>query len=113
MEMKVHLHPEVFDIVKSGLKDVEVRVNDLKRRQLEIGDRLLFLKRPNDDEEIFAVVKNLVYFNNFSEVVDSYSMERLYLSGISKDEYISLMKKFYSDEEVNKYGVVAIEFESI
>ena len=33
MEMKVHLHKEVFDIVKDGIKDVEVRLNDEKRTQ--------------------------------------------------------------------------------
>ena len=38
-------------------------------------------------------------------------MKRIYLEETTKDEYINLMKKFYSDEEVNKYGVVAIEFE--
>ena len=46
MEMIVHLHPEVFEIVKSGVKDVEARVYDEKRRKLKIGDTLVFLKRP-------------------------------------------------------------------
>ncbi len=75
MEMVVHLHPEVFDIVLNKDKDVEARVNDEKRRRLHVGDTLVFLKRPDD-----------------------------------KEDYINLMKQFYNDEEVNKYGVVAIEF---
>ena len=110
MEMIVHLHPEVFDIVKNGIKDVEIRVNDLKRRQLQVGDTLIFLKRPDEKEEIKATVKNLVYFSNFNEVVDYYEMKRIYLDNISKDEYLSIMKKFYSDDEVLKFGVVGIEF---
>lgn len=113
MEMEFHLHPEVFDIVSGGIKNVEIRVNDEKRRKLKVGDKLLFLKRPDEVEELSAIIKNLVYFNNFSEVVDKYAMERLYLSNTTKDEYIALMRKFYSDEEVAKYGVVAIEFELI
>ena len=32
MEMMVHLHPDIFEIVKSGTKDIEVRLNDEKRR---------------------------------------------------------------------------------
>ena len=40
-------------------------------------------------------------------------MKRIYLEDTTKDEYINLMKKFYSDEEVEKYGVVAIEFKII
>ena len=110
MEMIVHLHPEVFDIVKNGIKDVEIRVNDLKRRQLQVGDTLIFLKRPDEKEKIKATVKNLVYFSNFNEVVDYYEMKRIYLNNISKDEYLSIMKKFYSDDEVLKFGVVGIEF---
>ena len=80
MEMFVHLHPEVFEIVSNKIKDVEVRVNDLKRRKLNIGDTLIFLKRPEEKEQIKAKVINLVYFNNFQEVIDYYDMKRIYLS---------------------------------
>lgn len=111
MEMVVHLHPEVFDIVLNGVKDVEVRVNDEKRRKLNIGDTLIFLKRPEEVEKLCAKVTNLVYFNSFEEVVDAYDMKRIYLDGTTREEYVNLMKKFYSDEKVKKYGVVAIEFE--
>ena len=113
MEMIVHLHPEVFDIVLNKDKDVEIRVNDEKRRKLNIGDTLVFLKRPDDIESISATITNLVYFNSFLDVTNYYDMKRIYLEGTTKDEYINLMKKFYSDEEVSKYGVVAIEFKLI
>lgn len=110
MEMIVHLHPLVFDIVLNKDKDVEIRVNDEKRRKLNIGDTLVFLKRDNEEEKITAKVTNLVYFNNFLEVTDYYDMKRIYLEDTTKEDYINLMKQFYNDEEVNKYGVVAIEF---
>ena len=111
MEMVVHLDSDVFDIVKNGKKDVEVRVNDEKRRKLKVGDVLVFLKRPNDDEEVRGVVTKLVLFSNFSDVVGSYDMERIYLKGTSKKEYLQLMSRFYQEEEVQKWGVVAIEFQ--
>jgi len=111
MEMIVHLHPEIFDIVKDGVKDVEVRLNDEKRKQLKVGDTLVFLKRPDEKEMVSAIVKNLVYFSNFLEVTDFYDMKRIYLEGTTQEDYLSLMGKFYSDEEVSKDGVVAIEFE--
>lgn len=110
MEMIVHLHPEVFDIVEGGVKDVEIRVNDLKRRELKIGDTLLFLKRPDEIEKRRVLITNLVYFKDFSDVCLNYPMERIYLKDTTRDEYINLMKKFYSDDEVSKFGVVAIEF---
>ena len=54
MEMVFHLDSDVFEIVRMGKKDIEVRINDEKRRTLNVGDSLVFLKRPNDDEEIRA-----------------------------------------------------------
>ena len=38
-------------------------------------------------------------------------MKRIYLEDTSLDEYLELMSQFYSKEEQEEYGVVAIEFE--
>ena len=111
MEMKVHLHADVFEIVKQGKKDIEVRINDEKRRQLKIGDTLVFLKRPNDDEEIRAKVVALEYYDYFYNLVEHYDMERLYLEGYTKEQYLEEMKRFYTIEEQEENGVVAILFE--
>lgn len=108
--MNVHLDADIFDIVKTGIKDVEVRLNDEKRQKLKVGDILTFYKRPNDDEIISKVVKKLVYFNSFYEVANSYEMKRIYLENCTKEDYIKLMNRFYTKEDEEKYGVVAIEF---
>lgn len=110
MEMVVHLHKDVFDIVKNGVKDVEIRVNDLKRRKLNVGDTLIFINRGDENEIINAKVDKLLLFNDFTEVINYYKMEKIYLKETTKEEYLELMSKFYSDDEVKKYGVVAIEF---
>lgn len=110
MEMKVHLHPDVFEIVRNGKKDIEVRVNDEKRRKLKVGDTLIFLKRPLDDEEIRAKVVGLEYYDFFLNLVDNYEMERIYLSSYSKEQYLDEMKRFYTREEQEENGVVAIIF---
>ena len=111
MEMTVHLHKEVFDIVSEGVKDVEVRLNDEKRRQLKVGDKLIFISRGNYIDQITATVKKLVYFKDFVEVTKAYEMKRIYLEDTTLEEYLELMNKFYSKEEQEKLGVVAIEFE--
>ena len=113
MEMIVHLDSDIFDIVDKGIKTVEGRINDEKRRQLHIGDKLIFLKRPLENEKIEAIVEDLKYYSNFKDMVKDYRIEELYLDGYSKDDYLNLLKKFYSDEEQELYGVVAIIFKKI
>ena len=113
MEMIIHLDADVFETVDKGFKNVEGRVNDEKRRKLSIGDKLIFLKRPDEVEKIEAIVEDLIYYKDFNEMIKDYSMKEIYLEDYSKDYYIDLIKRFYTDEEINKYGVVAIKFKKI
>ena len=46
---------------------------------MNIEDTLIFLKRPEEKDQIKAKVVNLVYFNNFKDVVNHYDMKRIYL----------------------------------
>lgn len=111
MEMKIHLDSDIFGIIKTGTKDIEVRLNDEKRKKLKVGDTLIFFKRPLDDESVTKKVKKLEYYNSFEELVKHYEMKRIYLDGCSEQKYLELMERFYSKEEQDKYGVVAIIFE--
>ena len=108
-----HLDEDVFEVVKLGIKNVEVRVNDEKRRKMKIGDEIVFFKRTLEEEKIVTKITNLRLFNNFDELVKEYNIERLYLDTFSKEEFVKLLGRFYSIEEQEKYGVVAIEFEKV
>lgn len=113
MEMIVHLDSDIFDVVDKGIKCVECRVNDEKRRKLHIGDKLVFLKRPLEEDKIEAIVEGLDYYNNFEELIKNYSMEQVYLKGYTKEDFLKLISRFYTEEEQKEYGVVAIRFRKI
>ena len=108
--MTIHLDSDLFEIVKRGTKNIEARVNDEKRKRLKIGDRITILKRPEDIEQITAIIEDLIYYDNFVDLVADYTIEELYLNKYTKEEYLDLLKKFYSDEEIKQYGTVAIKF---
>ena len=111
MEMKIHLHSDVFDIVKAGDKNIEVRLYDEKRKQLKVGDTLVFLRRGSEDDKIISKVTGLERFNTFSEIVDCYDMKRLFLEGYTKEMYLNEMSRFYTLEDQLEDGVLAIHFE--
>lgn len=111
--MQIHLDPEIYDQVKNGTKNVEARVNDEKRRQIKIGDEIEVLKRPDETETLWVRVINLTPYKNFEELAAQYPIERLYSPSFTKEEYLALFPKFYTEEEIEKYGTVAIEFEVI
>ena len=111
--MQIHLDPEIYEQVKNGTKNVEARVNDEKRQRLKVGDTIEVLKRPDENESLNVRITKLRYFSDFSELADNCPIERLYSASFTKEQYVALFPKFYSDEEINKYGTVAIEFEMV
>lgn len=103
-----HLEADIFELFKNGKKDIEVRINDEKRRTLKIGDGITFLKRPEEQEKLETKVIGLEYYSDFEELVRLYDIERLYYPNYTKEQYLNDLGKFYSNEEQLKYGVVAI-----
>ena len=110
MEMIIHLDSDIFDLVNNGTKTIEGRVNDEKRRKLSIGDRLIFVNREDDNNIIESIVEDLIYFDNFEEMVEEFDIKCLYNESYTKNDYLDLIKRFYKDEEIKKNGVVAIIF---
>ena len=111
--MIVHLHPDVFDVVKMGSKNIEARIYDEKRRKLSVGDTLIFLKRPDEKESIRAKVVSLDVYSDFKELVKHYDVSRLYMSSYTKEMYLQELARFYTEEEQKEFGVVAIGFQVI
>lgn len=110
MEMKIHLDSDIFDIVKNDSKNVEVRLNDEKRKKLKVGDKLIFLKRPNDDEVIETEILKLSYYDSFFDVLNDYDMKSLYLENYTPEMWLKELNRFYTPEQEKEYGVVAILF---
>lgn len=109
--MTIHLDSDIFEIVKNGTKTVEVRLYDEKRRKLKVGDTLVFLKRPDDIEQIKTKITNLEVYKNFKELIKHYEMKELYLESYTKEMFLEELKRFYTEEDQEKYGVLAITFE--
>ena len=109
--MIFHLHPDIFETVKNGKKDIEVRLNDEKRKKLKVGDKIIFLKRPLEKEKIEATVKDLKYFESLEEVVNTYDMERIYYPYLTKEEYINEMERYYSKDKQKQLKIVCIIYE--
>ena len=109
--MIIHLDEDIFNVVKNGTKTVEVRLYDEKRKNIKVGDKLTFLKRPLDLETIDVIVTKLEVFDSFNSLVDKYDMKDIYLENASREDYLKLMERFYSKEDEIKYGVLAISYE--
>lgn len=107
----MNLHDDPFNLIKSGTKTIELRLNDLKRQKIKVGDLIEFTNRVTDEKMTVKVV-DLFKFDSFSELYKNFDKVSM---GYREDEEAdsSDMELYYSKEEQEKYGVLAIKIEKI
>lgn len=105
------LKNEPFELIKSGTKTIELRLNDEKRQLIKVGDLIEFTNISTNDTLIVKVI-NLYYFDSFNELYKNFDKINL---GYRKDEEASYtdMDQYYSAEKQKKYGVVGIQIKRI
>ena len=106
-EMK--LRSEFFDLVKSGQKIYEGRLNDEKRQLIDVGDVIVFKREPELVDAFDAVVEDLIYFDSFEQMASTLPLEKIGFVKETKQEVVNVYRQFYSVENEKKYGVVAIK----
>lgn len=110
-EMK--LQPEYFNFILNGTKRIEIRLNDEKRQNIKLGDKIKFLKEPDLNELFEAQVIGLLRYNSFEEMFKDYDISILSDKSMTKEELISVLEQFYTKEKQEKYGVLGIRIELI
>lgn len=105
-EHTLNLAPIYFELIKSGEKILEGRLNDEKRKGFNVGDKITFYKEPDKTETIKAIIVDKYLFNGFDEMADALDKKLLGFAKKSKQEMIDVYRNIYSHENEEKYGVV-------
>ena len=109
MTHSMKLHSAPFSMIKSGKKTIELRLWDEKRRQMQVGDRMVFTNTATG-EELTAAILALHRFSTFEEL---YRALPLLSCGYTPENVDAAapadMDAYYSPEKQRKYGVVGIE----
>lgn len=101
------LRKEYFDLIESGKKKYEVRLNDEKRQKINIGERYVFGIVPEKRTLMYKIVMDKLYFNSFEELCNK--LKPIEIGFETKEDAISAYKSFYLDEDIKKYGIVAFK----
>ena len=104
---KMKLKPNPFALIKSGKKDIEMRLNDEKRRQVRVQDKIEFTNTQTNERLSVVVIARHEY-PTFEGLYAAFDKMRL---GYLSDEIASPddMEKYYPKEEIAHYGVVGLE----
>ena len=103
--MKLHAAP--FATIRAKTKTVEMRLYDEKRQALQVGDLLRFTNAETGETLLTEIIALHVY-PTFDELYKRFDKTTL---GYMENETANPkdMLAYYSQENIEKYGVVGIE----
>lgn len=105
------LYDRPFELVASGKKTVEVRLNDRKRRKLKIGDLITFNKLTNPLEDVTVRITDLTLFPTFKDMYQTIPQETMGSTESSLEDMLEKTYAIYSPEKEQEWGTVAITIE--
>lgn len=104
---KMTLRDKPFQQIKSGKKDIEMRLYDEKRSKIKARDQIEFTNTETNEKLLVNVVA-IHIFNNFTELYKSFSKTRLGY-GLKEKANPSDMLEYYNQGLQDIYRVVGIE----
>ena len=110
MQHFMKLQNEPFTNIKTGLKTIEMRLFDEKRKQIEVGDTIEFTNLTSL-EKLNVRVVGLYRFKNFEELYSYFNKTQL---GYKKNEKAKPndVTQYHTNHDIEKYGVVGIEIKT-
>jgi len=105
---EMNLNETSFRNIQEGLKTLELRIYDEKRKKIELGDIIRFNKLPEALEYVDVKVTGLLKYTNFKELFKDIDFKltgnTLSLEDTLKEIYLNNSK---AKEEI--YGVLGIK----
>ena len=113
MTHSMNLEPSAFLKIAKGSKTIELRLNDEKRQKINIGDRIEF-RCGEINSVLFAEVLKLHKFPDFEQLYKVLHLEKCgYSKNHLKTAHYTDMEKYYTKEQIEKYGALGIELQKI
>ena len=106
MQHSMNLHDAPFCKIKEGLKTVEMRLFDQRRKSIKVGDTILFTNNSTGEQMVVSVT-SVEVFETFQQLYNCYDKVAI---GYMPSEVANPddMLLYYTKEQIALHGVVAI-----
>ncbi len=111
MQHQMTVQTKYYNLLKDGIKTVELRLFDEKRQKIKIGDKITFSDASNSNDNFEAEVIELHRANTFNDL-----FEKIDLKTTGESDplvMIGTLEKFYPNSKQLEHSVVGIEIEKL
>src|SRR5512133_2898999 len=109
MKHEMRLTKEPFEQIASGVKQIESRLFDDKRKLINPGDEITFHLVDSTSHEIRTSVIAIYRYGSFKEMLNDFPP--MMFGGNSKEDLLASIRKYYSEDEEQRYGVIGIKIQ--
>lgn len=100
-----------FTLISLGLKTVEGRKNKGKFKEMQVGDIIEWQNNDFEQRRISTKITKKIYYSTFEKYLISEGLNKC-LPGIPSLEHgLSVYYKYFTKEEEQQYGVIALHLE--
>lgn len=110
MKHIMKLQPKYYNYILHGTKRIEIRLNDLKRQKIKVGDIITFKNVSNLENSFDVKVIELFKYNSFKDLINNFDISIIANNSMNKDDVIIDLEKYYPPSKQSKYGVLGIKF---
>jgi len=107
-----HRTEPYFTFVKNGRKTIEGRLKKGLYCLVKPGDHIIVYNEEETDS-IRVLVKDVRTYISIQEMFEHEIIKKLLPNANTIEEGIEIYQKFYTNEQQQKFGIVAIEFKRI
>ena len=108
MKHNMKLNHAPFEMIKNGQKTIELRLYDEKRKNIKVGDTIVFTCEDNTLENVTVQVIGTHVYQSFGALCADFDARALGFDR-RKTQYISqFMSDIYSGQSIAECGVMAI-----
>lgn len=94
-----------LDWIESGVKTYEGRLYKEIWQKVKVGDLIIFY---TPDKEVKTIVTDLKFYGDFGEAFENLGTKLVPITNATVDRVKKLYNQFFSDDDIKKYGVVAV-----
>jgi len=104
---EINIQEPYYSYVLSGKKNVEGRLNKGKFKEIQTGDFLLI-----NNEHKFEVIEKNIY-KSFREMIEKEKIENVIPDKDNIEDAVNVYYKFYTKNQEEEFGVVAIKIKKV
>jgi len=110
-EFNYRITEQVYEWIKSGTKNIEIRLYNEKSSKIKINDIINFKVLDNEEKSIKVKVIGLLIYQDIESLLKDVNLNNI--ANVDKDTLINMLYNIFGEEKVKTHNIIGIKFELV